>query len=397
VETVRVAPQDGYAVARRFQGRVEAARRSRVGFELAGTVEAVAVDAGETVAAGDTLAALDTQRLEARKSEVAAALESARADLALARSTLQRVRGAREQNAVSAQRLDEAQERFAAAQARVREVRARLDSVEVDLGKSRLTAPYDAVVAERHAEAGDVVQPGTPVLDLLERQGPEVRVGVDAAAAETLSPGDVHRLEVRGRSLDGAVQAVLPERGAATRTVAVRFVIDAELNGRLRAGDVAILTLARRIAAPGAWLPLEALSEGTRGLWSVYLAVPAEDGEHREIVRRSVELLHQDGRRAYVRADLPPDARAAVSGLHRLVPGQRVRLAEEAPGTGGGGAELSRLQLRLPPLPVPLLPGGGEGTMSAVPRSPLRHLGGGGQGEVDAAALRSRVRPMPRT
>jgi RND family efflux transporter MFP subunit len=386
VETVRVTPQDGYTITRRFQGRVEAARRSRVGFELAGTVEAVAVDEGEAVAAGDRLAELDTQRLKARRNEIAAALESARADLALARSTLERVRGARDQNAVSAQRLDEAQERFAAAQARVREVRARLDSVEVDLGKSQLGAPYDAIVAERHAEAGDVVQPGQPVLDLLERQGPELRIGVDAAAAETLSLGEVRRLQVRGRTLEGAVQAILPERGAATRTVAVRFVIDAELNGQLRAGDVATLTLQRRIAEPGVWLPLDALSEGTRGLWSVYLAQPVAGADHREIARRSVELLHQDGRRAYVRADLPADARVVVSGLHRLVPGQRVRLAEETPGSSGDGAALSRWQLWHPSPSVPHRPHGAGRTLASMPGSPLLYLDGEGHGEEMAAA-----------
>jgi RND family efflux transporter MFP subunit len=340
VRTQAVAPQNGYTVTRTYQGRVEAARRSALGFELSGKVTGLKVDEGARVAAGDTLAALDTERLRARRREVEAALDSARADRALARSTLERVQGARDANAVSAQRLDEARERLAAAEARVREAAARLESIDVDLAKSELTAPYDGLVATRHVDEGDVVAAGQPVLDLLQRDGPEVRIGVDAGAAERLRPGDVRRLTVRGRGLDAAVEAVLPERGAATRTVEVRFVIDAALGGRLRAGDVATLALERRVDGPGVWLPLDALTAGTRGLWAVYVAAAGDgsdgDGRTRTIRRRSVELLHQDGARAFVRGGFAPDTRVVTAGLQRLVPGQTVRLADPADGRDEG-------------------------------------------------------------
>jgi RND family efflux transporter MFP subunit len=339
VETRRVAPQAGYTVPRSYQGRVEAARRSKLGFELAGELARLTVDEGVRVAAGETLARLDTDRLQARRREVAAALDSARADRELARSTLERVRGAREANAVSAQRLDEARERLAAAEARVREAAARLESIDVDLAKSELTAPYDGLVAVRHGDEGDVVAAGQPVIELLQRAGPEVRIGVDAAAARRLSPGDVVALEVAGGTRDAAVEAILPERGQATRTVDVRFVIDAELGPDLRAGDVATLTLEREVRGQGVWLPLDALTAGTRGLWAVYVAAERDgDGAERTIQRRSVELLYQDGARAFVRGGFSEGTHVVTAGLQRLVPGQRVRLAEPdgtAPDDGG--------------------------------------------------------------
>jgi RND family efflux transporter MFP subunit len=329
VRTRAAVPQDGYTVERTFQGRVEAARRSQLGFELAGRLARLRVDEGARVAKGDTLATLDTDRLRARRREVAAALDSARADRELARSTLERVQGARDANAVSAQRLDEARERLAAAQARVREAAARLESIDVDLSKSELNAPYDGLVAIRHVDEGDVVSAGQPVIALLQRDGSEVRIGVDADAARRLSPGDVRPLEVGGRTLDAAVEAVLPERGSATRTVDVRFVIDAELGGSLRAGDVATLTLRHAVAGQGVWLPVEALTAGTRGLWAVYTATADGEGaEARTIRRRSVELLHQDGARAFVRGGFGAGDRIVTEGLQRLVPGQTVRLSQ---------------------------------------------------------------------
>jgi RND family efflux transporter MFP subunit len=310
------------------------------------------------VAVGVVVAELDTARLQARRRELEAALERAEADRALAESTLTRVREATEQRAASAQRLDEAKQSLAAARARVNEVTAQLDSIDVDLDKSVLRAPYAGIVARRHVDEGDVVAAGAPVVKLLEQADPEVRIGVDANAAEGLRVGDVHPLTIRGRQVDAAVEAVLPQRADGSRTVEARFVITGRLDGRIRAGDVAELTLDRRVTAEGVWLPLDALTESARGLWAVYVAADrpsdapaatdaAQDTARdatRTLRRADVELLHHTGERVFVRGPFDGRTRVVVDGLHRLVPGQTVRLAApESPGPndGSGGVPQS--------------------------------------------------------
>ena len=92
------------------------------------------------------------------------------------------------------------------------------------------------------------------------------------------------------------------------------------------------LRLATAIAEPGVWLPLTALAEGERGLWSVYVTEPVRDIEaapgltatHR-VARRTVDLIHQEADRVYVRGAITRQDRIVVTGLHRIVPGQSVR------------------------------------------------------------------------
>ena len=63
-----------------------------------------------------------------------------------------------------------------------------------------------------------------------------------------------------------------------------------------------------------------------RGLWAVYVA-DAADGETAVLERRELEVLHQEADRVFVRGTLADGERVVVGGRHRLVPGQRVRVA----------------------------------------------------------------------
>lgn len=328
VETVAAEPAAGYTVEREFVGRVEAGRTSEAGFELAGRVAAVAVDEGDTVAAGEVLARLDTARLEARRRELRAGLRQARTERELARSTVERIERAREFKGASSQEVDEARERLEAAEAGVEHAASRIASLEVDLEKSVLRAPFDATVVRRHLDEGRVAGAGEPVVTLQERGTRRARIGVAGPAVDGLEPGQERSLRIEGRRVPATVQAVLPVRAAGARTVDVLLDLAVDT---ARPGDLAVLAVERRVAADGFWLPLAALSEGERGLWTALVAEPAPDADGtRVLAPRQLTVLHQTGDRAYVAGGLEAGARVVASGRHRVVAGQRVVLAHRA-------------------------------------------------------------------
>lgn len=332
--------EPGYTLRRELVGRVEARRGSEVGFELAGRLDSVLVDEGDVVRRREPLARLDTQRLDARRRELEARLEQARAALDLAQATVHRVAEARQLDAVSPQDLDEAETAVRARRAETRHARAALESLDVELAKSRLTAPFDAVVTTRRADEGQVVTAGQPILALLERRAPEARVALPGELAKSLRPGQRHRLSIAGRTLWGTVRTVLPVRERGTRSLDALFTLDAELGTEtqsqghdgtpLSSGELVRLALERRVESPGFWLPISALTEGSRGLWAIYVvsrpeSTPARSGNPWGILeRRPVEVLHQETDRAFVRGALGPADRIVADGLHRLTPGQEV-------------------------------------------------------------------------
>lgn len=339
---VRAEParfDDQFRVVREYQGQIEARRRSSIGFDLGGILERVLVDEGAEVGRGANLARLDTARLEVQKRQLQAAVEEAETSLDLAVSTLGRFEQALEREAVSPQDLDEARRRREGAAAALRRAQAQLDGVDVDLGKSRLQAPYRGIVTRRLADEGEALAPGQPILEILEIDRPRVRVGVpvDVAARDDLV--DAAEFTVGEVTVTGRRLAALPEQSARTRTVDLLFELDAPL-GELRVGQIARLRLGSSKNVSALTLPTSVLTESSRGLWSCLVAVPkltevgSSSGSTYVLERRSLEILELGSRggepTAAVRGGLEPGELVVMEGIHRLVPGQTVLLADPA-------------------------------------------------------------------
>lgn len=328
VATIAVSESSGYEQLSSYTGRVEALLDSALGFEVGGLLSSVSVDEGRRVGEGELLARLDTARLEARRAEAAAALDSVRADLKLAESTLVRTQDAFSYKGVSQQQLDEARQQVTSLQASQRVAAARLDSIDVDLAKAELRAPFDGVVTGRFADPGEVLNPGQPMMQLQSDRPPEVRIGVAPGVAAELVAGDSYELLINGRQWPASLKAVIPRRDTSTRTVDALFEL-AEANVAVRPGDLARLDTTTRIDTPGFWVPLTALIEGPRGLWQVLVAETQApgDGVDYRLVTRTLEVLHADGNRAYVRGTLAAGELLVSDGLDRVVQGQAVRLS----------------------------------------------------------------------
>lgn len=340
VDTLELKAVDSFEIVEKFVGRVVASRESKLGFERAGTVTRIEVDEGDRIRKGTVLARLDTAILEARRRELDAQMAQAQATsqeiearLDLARATVKRrddlVRNAH----VSQQSYDEAMfdERAVAAKLRANEatvaaVRAEIDVVVVEIARSRLVAPFNGTIIHRAADEGTAIDAGVPLLTLIEDEALEVRVGVSGPAAEALEPGKVYDIGIDGRKHPAVLRAVLPTVDPETRTIEAVFLL-ADNDGKMvRSGQTATLETRRRVEERGFWLPVTALTSGQRGLWSTYAVVAASNGGPARIERRDVQIIHNETDRVFVRGTLRDGDRVVASGMHRLVPGQFVKL-----------------------------------------------------------------------
>ncbi len=342
VDVDSAVPETSYRIERDFVGRVEATRQSQVGFELGGELRDIAVDEGDEVVAGQPLAVLDTARLEARLAEAQAALAQATSARNLAVRSYERAAQASSDGAIAGQELDIALEGANSARAGVTAAAARVNSVEVDLEKSRLLAPYDAVVVARNADEGNIVAAGFPVLHLQERVAPEVRIGVAGELATSIVAGDEKVVTIGNEQYRATVRAVLPIRDPSTRTVDV--ILTLPDSSAAVPGDLAVLRVEQRIDEAGFWLPTNALTEGSRGLWTANVVQRLEaseiasNGATHFVEPRAVEVLHKKGSNVFVRGALSAGDEFVTSGTQRIVPYQQVRVAETL-ASGAEGAE----------------------------------------------------------
>ncbi|MEM6487001.1 MAG: efflux RND transporter periplasmic adaptor subunit [Pseudomonadota bacterium] len=320
VAVVTVALSEGYTVRERFVGRVEPARATWPAAERAGLLIEIAVDEGDAVDEGALLARLDTRELDLERTRLVAEREGLDADIALAERTAERRDRLVGEGWASGQATDEARFALTALRARKVSVEAAIARLDLDLEKSEIRAPFDGVVAARQVDEGAVVSAGTRLVEVLEIARPQARIGVPADRVGALSVGDDVTLTHRGAALAGRVAAIAPAMQAATRTVPV--LIDLDADAGLAMGEIVRLEQSRTVPARGAWVPLAALKEAERGLWSVQTVVERDDSA--VIGREVVEVLHLDGARAYVRGSLADGARVVAEGAHRIGRGDRV-------------------------------------------------------------------------
>lgn len=313
---------NSYLVDRQFVGVVEATQRSNLGFERDGMVAEIFVKEGAVVEKGQKLAALDTARVEAQKNELQAQLQGAEAELSLAEMTLDRFEEAAASESISEQELDQATEAYNARLAAVDAREAGIERLDIELDKSVIYAPYEGTVIRRMVDSGVTVSAGYPILALQESTPNKVRVGLPGELAENYQIGDTVDLVVNEREMAARVTAILPVRDPRTRTIDVLLMPEE----KVRSGDLVYLNYPVEVKEQGYWVPLTALTESIRGLWSVFVPVVKEDQTIIEM--RLVELIHQEGEKVFVRGNLTPGEEVVTKGVFRLVPGQEVRVTD---------------------------------------------------------------------
>jgi len=175
------------------------------------------------------------------------------------------------------------------------------------------------VITQRHMDEGMIAAPGQAVFELVETARMEARIGVPAEVADMLEENERYELRADGLSVPAKLRKVTGVVDADARTV--QTVFDLAQDGAVAAGTVLRLALDRKVEERGSWVPVAALRESARGLWSVMIAAPDDAGSGWTARARLVEVVHVNGPRAYVRGALDEGDRVIVDGLERITPG----------------------------------------------------------------------------
>ena len=324
VSTGTISIQSGFETPVNVFGLIESPKATTLSFDVAGQVTDLLVEEGDMVRKGDKLAYQDVKRLSARQQELQASLERANADLTLAKVNNERTISLVEKKLESAQRLDEAKASLNVAKAQVSEIKAALNSLDVEIEKTTLIAPFEGVVNRRFFDEGSVVSAGSPVFGITSIDNYQARFAVPADVVEQFDINEPVLVKVGDINVAGTVTQRLPVRNVQTRTIDILVTLNS--NERVRPGDMAILSGFRSHTETGAWLPVNALSNGLRGLWRVFVLTNQQNAQ---LEARVVEVVYTDGNKAFVRGALKDGEMYVSEGTHKLAPGQMVSVPSQ--------------------------------------------------------------------
>lgn len=258
-----------------FEATIEAVQQSVVAARVPGRILAYTVDAGDRVAMDQVLVRIDAEEAAAGLAQAEAGVAQAEAASINARAHFARSQALFAQRFISQAALDQARAALDAAEAALRAAQAARRQAAVARDYAEVRSPLDGLVAARHAEAGEMAQPGMPLLTVY-RPG-ALRAVVDVPQrqfAEVPAAQMSARIEVvdDGRFIDAAAVTVLPAADTRTHTLRVRVDLPPGVEGLLPGMFVRVHLLggdAVRLKVPSAAI----LRRGE--LTALYVASPA--------------------------------------------------------------------------------------------------------------------------
>jgi HlyD family secretion protein len=240
-------------------GALDARIKITISSKITGRIAALGADQNDQVTKDKLLAMLDDSDLRQQVEVASAALEATRAALlrthaditraqaVLAQAKLDHDRSSQlfQKKVASKDEVDKAKEALDVAQAGLDSSKAAkveaehqvvtaertLQYQQARLAETKILCPLDdGLVTFRHREVGDIVVPGTAILDVVSLKEMWVSAWVDESASDALAAGQVARIVFRSepkKSYSGEIARLARQTDRETR----EFLVDVRVKG----------------------------------------------------------------------------------------------------------------------------------------------------------------------
>jgi len=323
--TLEFSPGDLTQVAQKplsrwlpLSGALQPVKQATVKAKVSGEVLFVGVREGERVQAGQTLMRIDAADLEARLVERSGALESARAQLAMAEKTRSSNQLLLKQNFISQNAFDNSESTLSVSMGTVKSAEAQVQMAKLALRDATVTAPLAGIVAKRHVQQGDKVAFDSPLVTVVDLRDMELQAMVPAADVPELAIGMPVALSIDGfgeRRFSGRIERINPATETGTRAIIV-FVGIPNPESSLRGGMFATGRIALAPDKPAPTLPQTAIrtEAGQTYVWAI---------EGGKLARRIVMIGRRDDEAGTVeiKTTLAPDLAILATRFDNLKDG----------------------------------------------------------------------------
>lgn len=294
-------------------------------FQVGGKIIRRDVDVGAAVKRNQVLAQLDQTDTQLGVDAARGAVPAAQSDLDRSRSEEARFRDLLERGLTTRAQYQAQQTAVRAAEAKLSQATAELRLAQQRLGYTTLRADQDGVVTRMLVEAGSVVSAGQRVMSIARPSELEAVFDVpDARIGEirNLSSVVINPLSGDGTAWAGRVREISPSADPVTRTYQVRTSI-VNPPPSLRLGMTVSVTLPLTGGPPNVALPSTSIfqKDGKPAVWIV-----KDDGT---VELRPVSVERYDSDRVFIASGIRTGERVVTAGVHRLAPGEKVRVQPE--------------------------------------------------------------------
>ena len=322
---VHKAQEGTVDTTKEYIGTVEPIQRVTVKPELSARISRVHFSEGSFVKAGAALFTLDNAQYTANTALRKAQLARADAALDRAQKYMKRLK-APDKRSISAADLDTADNDIKQAQASIAEAKANLQLAQIDLNRTRITAPISGIIGRAAYTKGNYVSPSSELASIIQMNPIRVAFSISESdyaswrnnsysAVLKLSDGSVYEASDSGK-LDFSDNEVNTSTG--TITIRWSFTNDGNI---LLPGAMVRITLKPEHEQKGVLVPQAAIMSDIKGSY-VYVI----EGDTAKL--RRVKSLGTSGENMVVSGVKPGDV-VAEYGVHFLSDGDKVNIQDK--------------------------------------------------------------------
>ncbi|MDJ0956150.1 MAG: efflux RND transporter periplasmic adaptor subunit [Arenicellales bacterium] len=196
--------------------------------KIVGRVIAINVEEGDVVKADDLLIDIGDAELRAELAGAEARLKQEELNQKHTKKLAERVQSLHQQQAASAEALDEANFKYAATEESVASAKAYVAKAKAILDETKIKAPFAGIIIKKRVEKGDVTEPGEPLLVLEDHDTLKFRTSVKEQDIPHISRGQKITIIIDALDdleLEATVSKIIPSGDLTTH----EFIVEALL------------------------------------------------------------------------------------------------------------------------------------------------------------------------
>jgi len=306
-------------------GRVRATKTAHLSTRMMGYVTGVPVKVGQQVRKGQLLVSIQNEGIQAKMAQAEAGIAGASAAFENAKKDFERFQNLFEAGSASRKELDDMRSRFEMAQAQLNAAREMKKEVQAEMSYVEIRAPFDGQVTQTFVEAGDLANPGMPLVAMENPNRFEVRAMIPENEVASVKEGA--GVEVTVKSIGATLSGMVSELSASAMGTGGQYLVTVDLPkaaSGLRSGMYASVRLPRsgsEDTGPQTLLvPKEALV--SRGQLTGVYTVSQND----RALLRWVRLGREFGEQVEVLSGLKAGETLVVSADGKLYNGARIQV-----------------------------------------------------------------------
>jgi multidrug efflux system membrane fusion protein len=321
-------------------GTVQAYNTVVVRSQIQGELTQIPFVEGQTVHPGDLLAQIDPRPYQAQLDQAMANRDRDQAQLANAEANLQRYLPLLAKGFATPQLVDTQKAQVAQIAAAVKSDEAIIESAQVQLGYTRITAPIDGVTGIRQLDIGNIIHPTDPnglvvvtqlqpisvIFTLPEADLPQIQLQMAKGQLAVLAYSQDDKIQLDEGTLALVDNQIIQTSGSVR--LKAKFPNPAH---RLWPGELVNIRLLIDTRPQGLTVASPVVQQGPQGAY-VYVIKPDDT-----IESRAVAVAQISGGRALIDSGLKAGEQVVADGQSRLQPGSRVKVL-----TGEAALEAAR-------------------------------------------------------